>query len=219
MVNEFSRRTFLKTTALAVGSVAAADVPARAQERGTRLRTVGIMSPGDMGSAVGQVLAKHGLSVIAALGERSARTRALAAEAGIADVGTPENLVRQADLVMSILDPDAAITAAQRVAEAMKSAGATPLYADCNSIAVQSARKIGEIMKAVGAPFAEASIIGAPPRVPNRTRIYTSGPHAASVRAAEPIRAQRAQSSGRKRGRRRRSRFVMRPSRRALRRF
>jgi len=178
MVNEFSRRTFLKTTALAVGSMAAADVPARAQERGTRLRTVGIMSPGDMGSAVGQVLAKHGLSVIAALGERSARTRALAAEAGIADVGTPENLVREADLVMSILDPDAAIVAAQRVAEAMKSAGATPLYADCNSIAVQSARKIGEIVKAVGAPFAEASIIGAPPRVPNRTRIYTSGPHA-----------------------------------------
>jgi len=178
MVNEFSRRTFLKTTALAVGGVAAADVPVGAQERGIRLRTVGIMSPGDMGSAVGQVLAKHGLTVIAALGERSARTRALAAEAGIADVGTPENLVRQADLVMSILDPDAAIVAAERVAQAIKSTGAKPLYADCNSIAVQTARKIGEIMKAVGAPFAEASIIGAPPRVPNRTRIYASGPQA-----------------------------------------
>ena len=178
MVNEFSRRTFLKTTVLAVGGAAVAEVPARAQERGIRLRTVGIMSPGDMGSAVGQVLAKHGLRVIAALGERSARTRALAAEAGIADVGTLENLVREADLVMSILVPEEAIAAAQRVAEAMKSAGATPLYADCNSIALQSARKIGEIMKAVGAPFAEASIIGAPPRVPNKTRIYTSGPHA-----------------------------------------
>jgi len=179
MVNEFSRRSFLKTTAaLAVGSVVAAEVPGRAQERGIRLRTVGIMSPGDMGSAVGQVLAKHGLRVIAALGERSARTRALAAEAGIADVGTLENLVREADLVMSILDPDAAIVAAQRVAEAMRSAGAKPLFADCNSIAVQSARKIGEIMNAVGAPFAEASIIGAPPRVPNKTRVYASGPHA-----------------------------------------
>jgi 3-hydroxyisobutyrate dehydrogenase-like beta-hydroxyacid dehydrogenase len=178
MVNDFSRRTFLKSTALVVGAAAAPDVPARGEERGKRLRTVGIMSPGDMGSAVGQALARHGLTVIAALGERSARTRALAAEAGIADVGTLENLVRKADLVMSILDPDAAIVAAQRVAEAMKSAGAKPLYADCNSIALQSARRIGEIMKAVGAPFAEASIIGAPPRVPNRTRIYTSGPRA-----------------------------------------
>ncbi len=178
MVDELSRRTFLKTTALAVGSVAAADVPVRAQEQGIRLRTVGIMSPGDMGSAVGQVLAKHGLTVIAALGERSARTRALAAEAGIADVGTLEKLVRDADVVLSILDPDAAIVAAQRVAEAMKATGAKPLFADCNSIAVQSARKIGETMKGVGAPFAEASIIGAPPRVPNRTRIYAAGPRA-----------------------------------------
>jgi 3-hydroxyisobutyrate dehydrogenase-like beta-hydroxyacid dehydrogenase len=194
MVNDFSRRTFLKTTALAVGAAAVPDLPAgaqqpgrgeaqgdpnsRRQERGIRLRTVGIMSPGDMGSAVGQVLAKHGLTVVAALGERSARTRALAVEAGIADVGTLDNLVRKADLVMSILDPDAAIVAAQRVAEAMKSTGAKPLYADCNSIAVQSARKIDEIIKAVGAPFAEASIIGAPPRVPNKTRIYASGPRA-----------------------------------------
>jgi 3-hydroxyisobutyrate dehydrogenase-like beta-hydroxyacid dehydrogenase len=79
---------------------------------------------------------------------------------------------------MSVLDPDQAIAAAQRVADAMKSAGARPLYADCNSIALQSSRKIGEIMKAVGAPFAEASIIGAPPRVPNRTRIYAAGPRA-----------------------------------------
>ncbi|MDD1749070.1 MAG: twin-arginine translocation signal domain-containing protein, partial [Methanothrix sp.] len=138
MVNELSRRTFLKTTALAVGGAAVAQVPARAQqsvpseaqrvpnsrqqERGIRLQKVGIMSPGDMGSAVGQTLVKHGLTVIAALGERSARTRALAAEVGIADVGTLENLVRQADLIMSILVPDAAIVAAQRVAEAMKSA-------------------------------------------------------------------------------------------------
>ncbi|HSB82384.1 MAG TPA: DUF1932 domain-containing protein [Candidatus Methylomirabilis sp.] len=176
MGKKLSRRTFLTTTALAVGGAAVADMPVRAQEGGMRLRTVGIMSPGDMGSAVGQVLAKHGLRVIAALGERSARTRALAAEAGIADVGTPESLVREADLIMSILDPEAAIVAAQRVAEAMKRTGAKPVYADCNSIAVQSARKIGDIMTAVGAPFAEASIIGAPPRVPNKTRIYTSGP-------------------------------------------
>jgi 3-hydroxyisobutyrate dehydrogenase-like beta-hydroxyacid dehydrogenase len=175
MAEELSRRTFLKTTALAVGSVAAADVPVRGQEHRIRLRTVGIMSPGDMGSAVGRVLAKHGLKVVAALGERSTRTRALAAEAGIADVGTLENLVREADLVMSTLDPDAAIAAAQRVAEAMKATGAKPLHADCNSIAVQSARKIGETMNVVGAPLAEASIIGAPPRVPNRTRIYASG--------------------------------------------
>ena len=194
MINEFSRRGFLKTTALAVGGTALAEVSAQgrqtehreaqgasspqAQRQGLKLRTVGIMSPGDMGSAVGQVLAGHGLRVIAALGGRSARTRALAAEAGIADVGSLENLVREADLILSILVPDAAVEAAQQVAEAMKNTGAKPLYADCNSIALQSARKIDGLLQAVGTPFAEASIIGSPPRVPNKTRIYTSGPHA-----------------------------------------
>jgi len=195
MVDELSRRAFLWTTALAVGGAAAAEA-AQMQQSGSheaqpgaaprregkdmQLRTVGIMSPGDMGSAVGQVLAQHGLTVIAALGERSPRTKALAAQVGIADVDTMENLVRQADVVLSILDPDAAITAAERVAEAMKSAGATPLYADCNSIAVQSARRIGTIMQGVGAPFAEASIIGAPPRGSSKPRIYVSGPQAAA---------------------------------------
>ena len=62
MVSELSRRTFLSTTALAIGGAAVAAVPARAQPGGMRLRTVGIMSPGDMGSAVGQVLARHGLT-------------------------------------------------------------------------------------------------------------------------------------------------------------
>jgi 3-hydroxyisobutyrate dehydrogenase-like beta-hydroxyacid dehydrogenase len=194
MLNEFSRRTFLKTTAMAVSGTALAEVPLQAkppdgrdaqreskpgpQGQKSTLGTVGIMSPGDMGSAVGQVLASHGLRVIAALGERSARTRALAAEAGIADVGTLENLVREAELIMSILVPEEAIGAAQKVAEAMRSVGTMPLYVDCNSIAVQSAQRIGETMQAVGAPFAEASIIGPPPRVPGKTRVYVSGPHA-----------------------------------------
>ncbi|MBI4084046.1 MAG: NAD(P)-dependent oxidoreductase [Candidatus Lambdaproteobacteria bacterium] len=141
-----------------------------------KLQTVGIMSPGDMGQGVGQVLAQHGLKVIAALGDRSARTRALAAEVGIVDVGTIENLVKQADLVLSILVPDAAVTAAERVASAMRETRSKPVYADCNAIAVQSARKVGEILQAAGAPYVDASIIGPPPRVPGKTRFYASGP-------------------------------------------
>ena len=192
MANEASRPAFLKTSSLAVGGVVVARCLPRSRfvvesqrvpdspkkERGMKLQTVGMMSPGDMGSAVGQVLAKHGLKVIAALGERSPRTRALGAQAGIADVVTLENLVGQADLVMSILVPNAAVATAQRVAEVMRRKGATPLYVDCNAIAVQSAHKIGEIMKAVGASFTDASIIGAPPRLSNKTRFYASGPHA-----------------------------------------
>ena len=50
------------------------------------IQTVGILSPGDMGQAIAAVLTQHGLRTIAALSDRSERTRQLASEAKIADV-------------------------------------------------------------------------------------------------------------------------------------
>ena len=42
------------------------------------LKTVGLLSPGDMGHIVGNVLVTHGLRVITCLQGRSERTRTLA---------------------------------------------------------------------------------------------------------------------------------------------
>src|SRR5205809_736690 len=47
------------------------------------VRTVGILSPGDMGAAIGSVLRQSGLDVITCLKDRSQLTRLRAAEAGI----------------------------------------------------------------------------------------------------------------------------------------
>src|SRR5439155_1026690 len=46
------------------------------------IRAVGVLSPGDMGHAVGLVLHQHGLRVLTCLAGRSERTRALAGEVG-----------------------------------------------------------------------------------------------------------------------------------------
>jgi len=139
------------------------------------VRTVGIVSPGDMGQAIGGVLIQHGLRVVAALDGRSERTHGLAARAGIADVGTVERLVGEADVVLSVVVPAAATAVAERVAAAIRSTGATPLYADCNAVAPQTATRVGEIVSAAGARFVDAGIIGPPPRVSGATRIYASG--------------------------------------------
>jgi 3-hydroxyisobutyrate dehydrogenase-like beta-hydroxyacid dehydrogenase len=144
------------------------------------LRTIGIHSPGEMGATVAQVLAAHGLRPIAALAGRSARTRALAAQAGVEDVGTLDALVRGADAILSILVPADAVAAARQMAAAMRAAGAAPLYVDCNAIAAQTAQAVGEVIAAAGAPYVDASIIGPPPRTPGKTRFYASGPHAAA---------------------------------------
>lgn len=143
------------------------------------LRTVGIISPGDMGHVVGQILKSHGLRVVTSLAERSARTRRLAAKAGIEDVGGYDELVVVADIVLSILVPAEAMTAAQRIAEALAATGSDLTFVDCNAIAPLTVRQIEQIITAAGGRFVDASIIGPPPRKFEATRFYAAGEDAA----------------------------------------
>ena len=84
------------------------------------LETVAILSPGDMGHAVGRVLVEHGLRVITYLKGRSQRTKVLAENAGILDVSTLQTLVNEADIILSILVPSQATNVAEMVSEAIK---------------------------------------------------------------------------------------------------
>ena len=66
------------------------------------MNTVAILSPGDMGHAVGQLLLEHELRVVTCLAGRSARTRALSEKAGIVDLPSLEDMVSQSDVILSI---------------------------------------------------------------------------------------------------------------------
>ena len=140
------------------------------------LSTVGILSPGDMGHTVGNVLRQNGLRVITCLEGRSQRTRQLAEKAGIVDVPTYSQFVTEADLILSIMVPAQATSAASVVAETLQQVDTTLAYADCNAIAPQTVRKLGTLITSAGGTFVDASIIGPPPRTPGATRFYTSGP-------------------------------------------
>lgn len=146
------------------------------------VRSVGILSPGDMGHTVGAVLHEQGLRVLTCLDGRSERTRALAAEAGFEDVPTYEDLAIAADMLLCILVPAEAPGVAARAATAIRATGADVLYADCNAIAPQTVRAIGETIAAAGGQFADVGIIGGPPKQPG-TRFYTSGPGARAFAA------------------------------------
>ena len=139
------------------------------------MKTVGILSPGDMGHTVGQRLKSNGLRAVAHLADRSARTRGLAAKAGIEEVDSYDALVEEADIVLCILVPAEAGAAAQKVADALGRTGADLLYADCNAIAPQTTIEIGETITEAGGRFVDASIIGPPPRGEGATRFYASG--------------------------------------------
>jgi 3-hydroxyisobutyrate dehydrogenase-like beta-hydroxyacid dehydrogenase len=139
--------------------------------------TVGILSPGDMGQGIGWALRQHGLRVLTCLAGRSERTRALAAEAGIADTPSLEHLVREADIVLCVLVPAAALGVAHEVAAALRATGAELLYVDCNAIAPKTVREAAAAIATAGGRFADVGIIGGPPREPG-TRFYASGPGA-----------------------------------------
>jgi 3-hydroxyisobutyrate dehydrogenase-like beta-hydroxyacid dehydrogenase len=145
--------------------------------------TIALMSPGDMGHAVAAMLRAHGLRVITCLSGRSARTRSLAEKAGIEEVVDDDALVREADLLLSILVPAEAESLARRIAAALERTGAKLLYVDCNAIAPETARRIGQLVEAAGARFVDAGIIGPPPKTGTRTPFYASGVHAKSFAA------------------------------------
>ena len=137
---------------------------------------IAILMPGDMGHGVGRALRQHGHDVITCLADRSARTRGLAAAAGMRDAGSLEALVAEADLILSILPPEAAVAQAGAVAAAMEATGARPVYVDCNAVSPQTARKIGAVIAAAGAPFIDCGIIGVAPGKGKPTRFHVSGP-------------------------------------------
>ncbi len=140
-----------------------------------QIGTVAILSPGDMGSAVGQRLRENDLDVITCLAGRSDRTRALAAKAGIRDIPTMEELVEQSDLIMSMTVSGAVSSLCRQVAGALRATGADTLFAECNAIAPQLARELEPVITDAGGRFVDVSIIGGPPRPGYSPHFYTSG--------------------------------------------
>ncbi len=149
-----------------------------------KLQHIGIVSPGDMGQAVAQSLKAAGFTVHTALDGRSARTRALAAEAGLHDCGTMHNVIATCDAVLSILNPAAAVDNARAAAAAIRDTGKKCLFVDCNAVAPQTAHQIDAIIREAGGEYIDAGIIGPPPRGKASMRMYVSGAKAALL---EPL--------------------------------
>ena len=139
------------------------------------ISTVAILSPGAMGHAVGQRLKEHELKVITCLAGRSERTRTLSEKAGIRDVATMEELVEQADLILSMTVSEAVPSLCRQVADGIRATGADTLFAECNAISPQMTREMEPIITEAGGRFVDVSIIGGPPRPGYTPHFYVSG--------------------------------------------
>ena len=150
------------------------------------MRTVGIVSPGAMGSAVGAAYAHAGHRVVTTVAGRSNRTRQLAEAAGLELLPDLDDVVAEARLVVSVVPPGEARVVATAIADAARRTEAMPLVADLNATSPATARRIDSILADAGLELVDGSISGGPPRADYRTRVYLSGPRAAELAASAP---------------------------------
>lgn len=131
-----------------------------------------------MGHAVGREFRASGLEVMTCLSGRSPRTCRMAELAGFQTVPSLEAIAEQADLILSILVPEAAVTLAEEVARALTDTGCRPAFADCNAVSPATSRRIEGIISGAGGHYLDASIIGPPPGQGQPPRFYVSGSNA-----------------------------------------
>jgi 3-hydroxyisobutyrate dehydrogenase-like beta-hydroxyacid dehydrogenase len=129
---------------------------------------VGLLHPGEMGSAVGLQLQANGHEVVWASEGRSEATRARAGT--FRDAATVAQLADAVELVLSICPPHAALEVARSLE------GFDGVYVDANAISPMHAQEIGSLHPR----FVDGGIVGGPPTEAGTT-LYLSGTGAAAV--------------------------------------
>jgi 3-hydroxyisobutyrate dehydrogenase-like beta-hydroxyacid dehydrogenase len=145
------------------------------------MTTVGIVSPGAMGSALGALLRDGGARVVATVSGRSERTVALAE--GLELLPSFADVIGASDIVLSVLPPGAAVAVATALAATAERTGMQPLVADLNAVAPRTVRDMAARLGEVGLDLVDGSISGPPPLRPGTTTIYVSGARAEEVAA------------------------------------
>jgi hypothetical protein len=130
---------------------------------------VGLLHPGEMGSAVGRSLVEVGHEVVWASEGRSAATAARAAS--FRDCSTADAVAREAELILAICPPHAALEVARAAARL------DGVYVDANAISPARAKQVA----ALHAAFVDGGIVGGPPAAAGETRLYLSGARADEV--------------------------------------
>jgi 3-hydroxyisobutyrate dehydrogenase-like beta-hydroxyacid dehydrogenase len=138
---------------------------------------IGILHPGEMGSAVAATVRNGGHEVWWVSEGRSHRTRARAESAGLTDAGTLAYLCETCPVILSVCPPEFAADLAVQVL----ARGFRGTYLDANAISPAHKQAIATRMQAAGIRFVDGGIVGLPPKSRGQTWMYLSGEHADSI--------------------------------------
>jgi 3-hydroxyisobutyrate dehydrogenase-like beta-hydroxyacid dehydrogenase len=145
--------------------------------------TIGILFSGEMGSTLGHYLLTRGARVVTTLEGRSDRSARLCKAAGLEVLDSLGDVVRTADVLLSVVTPAAATALAERVAFEVARRPARTLYIDANSVSPITMRGVESILDLPNVEVVDASIHGLASRLIGEGTLYLSGPAAAEVAA------------------------------------
>lgn len=140
--------------------------------------TIGIVSPGAMGSALGRAWQAGGARVVATVEGRSPRTVALARELELLpDLAA---VVALSDVVVSICPPGEAERVLVGIIDAATASGVAPLVVDANAVAPPLVEHFAALTAQASLGFVDGSVSGGPPRPSTAggagdTMLYLSG--------------------------------------------
>ena len=157
------------------------------------MQTVGIVSPGAMGSAVGAAYLAAGNRVVTTVAGRSARTAGLAEQAGLELLPDLDAVVGESELVLSIVPPGEAGATAAAIAAAAGRTGSRPLVADWNAVSPATVRELEQVL-ADAVSSSSTARSPAARRVPTTARASTSP---AGLRPSSPRRRRPGSTPGR----------------------
>ena len=147
---------------------------------------IGIMSIGEMGFYWAKLLKSHGVEVLTYDKDRGEVSRQRAENAGVTSVASMNKLVKEAELIVSIVVPFAAKKVAAKVAKAVQKTGRKDLlFLDANAISPMTADAITAVLAPAGVNFVDGCIIGGASRMGQGTMVYVSGPDAVRLQALE----------------------------------
>ena len=133
-----------------------------------------------MGASVGAALVGNGHDVAWVAEGRGAATRQRAEKAGLRRAHALADALEEAQLVVSVCPPDAALDVARLVARQVRACGFAGLYLDANAIAPETAKTVAGLF---AERFVDGGIIGPPAWREGATRFYLSGERAEEIAA------------------------------------
>jgi len=156
------------------------------KEKIVAFQKIGILSIGEMGFHWAKLLKGQGVEVLTYDKDRGEVSRKRGENAGVKSLPSMARLVKEAELIVSIVVPSAAKRVAAKVAKAVAKTGRQGLlFLDANAISPMTADAIAAVLKPAGVSFVDGCIIGSAARMGKGTIVYVSGPEAQRLQALE----------------------------------